>query len=197
MEHPPASARGNQRILVRYSIPFVTVAVAALFRLGLDPFLSWKAPLVFFILAILISARWGGTGPGLTATVFSVLAGAYLFMEPRFSLRVADPANLINLAFFAFAGAVVSIDPLGTKDKFKFAGEALDPQTGLYYLRARYYDPAVGRYAANLEAFLTDKRDLIENNTDALVRELRQAAPGAKQRAIQIFDRLPGVTGAV
>ena len=51
-------------------------------------------------------------------------------------------------------------------------------------------------YAANLEAFLTDKGDLIENNTDALVRELRQAAPGAKQRAIQIFDGLPGVTGA-
>ena len=38
------------------------------------------------------------------------------------------------------------IDPLGTKDKFKFAGEALDPQTGLYYLRARYYDPTVGRF---------------------------------------------------
>jgi RHS repeat-associated protein len=38
------------------------------------------------------------------------------------------------------------IDPLGTKDKFKFAGEALDPQTGLYYLRARYYDPSIGRF---------------------------------------------------
>ncbi len=38
------------------------------------------------------------------------------------------------------------LDPLGTKDKFKFASEALDPQTGLYYLRARYYDPTVGRF---------------------------------------------------
>ena len=38
------------------------------------------------------------------------------------------------------------IDALGTKDKFKFTGEALDPQTGLYYLRARYYDPAVGEF---------------------------------------------------
>jgi RHS repeat-associated protein len=38
------------------------------------------------------------------------------------------------------------IDPLGTKDKFKFTGEALDPQTGLYYLRARYYDPAVATF---------------------------------------------------
>ncbi|HEX3745808.1 MAG TPA: RHS repeat-associated core domain-containing protein [Bryobacteraceae bacterium] len=38
------------------------------------------------------------------------------------------------------------IDALGTKDKFKFTGEALDPQTGLYYLRARFYDPTVGRF---------------------------------------------------
>jgi RHS repeat-associated protein len=38
------------------------------------------------------------------------------------------------------------VDPLGTTDKFKFAGEALDAQTGLYYLRARYYDPTVGQF---------------------------------------------------
>jgi len=29
----------------------------------------------------------------------------------------------------------------GIEDKFRFTGEALDPGTGLYYLRARYYDP--------------------------------------------------------
>ena len=29
---------------------------------------------------------------------------------------------------------------------FSFAGRELDPETGLYYLRARYYDPAVGRF---------------------------------------------------
>jgi hypothetical protein len=33
-------------------------------------------------------------------------------------------------------------DPqLGTRNKFRFTGEALDPGTQLYYLRARYYDP--------------------------------------------------------
>jgi RHS repeat-associated protein len=37
-------------------------------------------------------------------------------------------------------------DSVGTKNKFRFTGEALDPGTQLYYLRARYYDPAVGRF---------------------------------------------------
>jgi len=35
---------------------------------------------------------------------------------------------------------------IGTKNKFRFTGEALDPATQLYYLRARYYDPSVGRF---------------------------------------------------
>jgi len=37
-------------------------------------------------------------------------------------------------------------DSVGTKNKFRFTGEALDPGTGLYYLRARYYDPIIGRF---------------------------------------------------
>ena len=38
------------------------------------------------------------------------------------------------------------VDPLGTRQKVKFTGEALDPQTGLYFLGTRYYDPLVGRF---------------------------------------------------
>jgi RHS repeat-associated protein len=37
-------------------------------------------------------------------------------------------------------------DTAGTKNKFRFTGQALDPGTGLYYLRRRYYDPTIGRF---------------------------------------------------
>ncbi len=40
-----------------------------------------------------------------------------------------------------------SISPAGT-DKFSFAGEIVDSPTGLVYLSARYYDPAIGRFYA-------------------------------------------------
>ena len=49
-------------------------------------------------------------------------------------------------------------------------------------------------YANNLEAFLTDRGDVIENNVRELVEQLTEAAPGAKQRAVQIFSGLTGVT---
>jgi RHS repeat-associated protein len=45
-------------------------------------------------------------------------------------------------------GNATSNGSVGMKDKFRFTGQALDPGTGLYYLRARYYDPSVGRFAA-------------------------------------------------
>ena len=49
-------------------------------------------------------------------------------------------------------------------------------------------------YASNLEAFLTDRGDVIENNVRELVEQLKEAAQGAKQRAVQIFSGLAGVT---
>jgi RHS repeat-associated protein len=46
-----------------------------------------------------------------------------------------------------WGNALLSIpDSVGTKNKFRFTGEALDPGTQLYYLRARYYDPSIGRF---------------------------------------------------
>jgi RHS repeat-associated protein len=51
-----------------------------------------------------------------------------------------------NYAYDPWGKLAVPIDPLGTKNKYKFTGEALDPGSGLQYLHARYYDSAIGRF---------------------------------------------------
>ena len=52
-------------------------------------------------------------------------------------------------AYDPWGNPLISVpDSVGTKNKFRFTGEALDPGTQLYYLRARYYDPSVGRFVA-------------------------------------------------
>jgi len=51
-------------------------------------------------------------------------------------------------------------------------------------------------YASNLEPLLTDKGELIERNVNDLCDRLSSAAPAAKERAIEIFSGLAGVTQA-
>jgi RHS repeat-associated protein len=51
-----------------------------------------------------------------------------------------------SYAYDAWGNQVLALPDVRTKNKFRFTGQALDPGTGLYYLRARYYDPSVGRF---------------------------------------------------
>ena len=63
-----------------------------------------------------------------------------------------DVVNLVNTAgvvtqsydYDAF-GVEQDPDPLDT-NHFRYCGEYLDAETGRYYLRARYYDPLIGRF---------------------------------------------------
>lgn len=48
--------------------------------------------------------------------------------------------------FDAWGNALTGKGKVGTENKFQFTGQALDPSTGLYFLRARYYDPITGTF---------------------------------------------------
>ncbi len=49
-----------------------------------------SAPVSLFLCAVMLSAWLGGVGPGLLATVLSAVAFAYYFVNPFFSLAVAE-----------------------------------------------------------------------------------------------------------
>ncbi|HJX80389.1 DUF4118 domain-containing protein, partial [Glutamicibacter sp.] len=97
-------ARRACAMVLTYSLACVSVAVALLVTLLLRP--DELVTPVFF-LAIMLSAWFGGIGPGLLAALLATLAIAYCFLPPLYSLQF-DPANVPQLLVFFLSAVLVS-----------------------------------------------------------------------------------------
>lgn len=62
-------------------------------------------------------------------------------------IQLTNTAGFPELSYFYDAWGN-SILPAPSTNSIRFAGQALDPTINLYYLRARYYDPSVGRFVS-------------------------------------------------
>jgi C4-dicarboxylate-specific signal transduction histidine kinase len=88
-----------------YGIAVLSVLVAAALSLW-PPFHLQSAPVSLFLCAVLVSALFGGSGPGLLATALSALAFYYYFLHPVHSLA-AKPGEIPRFAIFIVAALFV------------------------------------------------------------------------------------------
>src|ERR1041385_2455490 len=49
--------------------------------------------MIVFTIPIILSAYWGGLGPGLLASVLSGLGAAYLLLPPIYSFQIVSPTH--------------------------------------------------------------------------------------------------------
>jgi PAS domain S-box-containing protein len=77
-------------------------------RLVLDPVVGPHAFFIF-MLAVMAAARFGGRGPGLLATVLSVPAASYFFIEPRFTVGLPNPTTVGSIVALAVSGIAISL----------------------------------------------------------------------------------------
>jgi len=89
----------------------------------------------------------------------------------------------------AWGDALLAIpDRVGTRNKFRFSGEALDPGTGLYFMRARYLDSTVGRMlgrdllAGSLSIPTTENRYAYALNNPIRFRDPTGLVPDGEKR---------------
>jgi K+-sensing histidine kinase KdpD len=61
------------------------------------------------VTAVLISAMYGGFGPGLVATALATLSSAYFALAPQFSLRVAAPGATQRLVVFVIEAVLLNL----------------------------------------------------------------------------------------
>jgi signal transduction histidine kinase len=111
--------RRLQRIILRYGLAVVSTAVAMLFTRflrGIGD--SGVSPLLFG--AVLLSAWYGGLGPGLTATVLGSAGEAYLLLRGHAITFEAMRDHLMRVIIFG----VVSVLASSLQDALKRAADA-------------------------------------------------------------------------
>ena len=86
--------------LLRYGVAVLAVGMAFLVKLLLDPLIVQETPFLLVFGAIMISAWYGGLGPGLLATFAAGLATDYFFLPPTGSLSGFSLETVPLLVFF-------------------------------------------------------------------------------------------------
>src|SRR5690349_18784401 len=98
----------DRRALLRYAVAVESLVPALALRFSPTPILGVQLPTLTFFPAIVVSAWFGGFGPGLLTTALSCVIVLYLFVEPIGSRAISDVASGIGLALFFGFGALIS-----------------------------------------------------------------------------------------
>ncbi|MHC0061949.1 PAS domain S-box protein [Nostoc sp. UIC 10890] len=93
--------------LLHYGVAFLSVALALWATLLLNPYLT-PTPAALFFAAVMVSAWYGGLGPGLLATVLSTLAINYFFFKPLYPQNITNLNIVIPLVVFMLTAGLIS-----------------------------------------------------------------------------------------
>jgi PAS domain S-box-containing protein len=94
--------------LRRYGVAVLVSFLALLLRSLLEPLLGERAPLLVFVIPVMLSAWYGGLVPGLVATGLSGFLGTYFFVLPRGSLGVMETGDGVRVGIFFLEGFLIS-----------------------------------------------------------------------------------------
>lgn len=86
----------------------LSVVVALLAKLWLAPFIGKETPFLLFFGSVMVSAWYGGVGPGLLASVLAALAVDYFFLPPYYSLGITGSHTVVQITAFLMEGLLIS-----------------------------------------------------------------------------------------
>jgi len=106
--------RARSPRIARFGIALVAVGAATLLTFLLRPFLE-RGIFALYFAAVMASALYGGLGPGLLATVLSLLISDFFFITPTFSLAVHSADDFAQLVVFSLVALLISVLNSGIK----------------------------------------------------------------------------------
>ncbi len=118
----PRPVRSSRRL--GYAVAFGAVLGAVLLKVALGSLIGANYSFVFLFAAVLVSAWFGGLGPGLGATILCTLVALYFARTPRPGLP-AEASFYARLAIFIIEALVVSLLCGRIREREEQLGESL------------------------------------------------------------------------
>lgn len=91
-----------------YGVALAAVGVAGLITAAIMHVEQLPDPGMIFLAAVLIAALRGGLGPSIVAAVASLLVYDFFFVEPRHTLTVTKPQDVLSLITFLVVAGLTS-----------------------------------------------------------------------------------------
>lgn len=107
-------------------------AVTTLLTLPLLGVVDAANIVMIFLLAVALVAMWLGSGPAILAAFAGVALFDFFFVEPRFSMAVADAQYLITFAVMLAVALVIGQLAARLREKALLAARREDEMRGLY-----------------------------------------------------------------
>ena len=107
---PSGTAINGLQGRIAYVVGVVAVAASTLVQWMLDPYIGDSLIFSTYFAAVVVTVAYGGFWPGLFATLLSVVAADYFFIDPRQSLFVGldETAALLGIVTFIVVGLTVA-----------------------------------------------------------------------------------------
>jgi PAS domain S-box-containing protein len=93
--------------VLRYGLAVLSVTLAASIKLLLGTLTKQDTPFLLFFGAVMLSANYGGLGPGLLAVILSAVVNDYLFFTPHTFINT--PGQSLQLLLFMLEGTLITL----------------------------------------------------------------------------------------
>lgn len=107
MPHPTPIRRLRQEIPGIFLTSLLVLATSGLIYLIILEVGVTRGTVLYLIPVLIAAIRWGIVS-AIFASMCGVVASAYFFFPPLYSLTIRDPQEIINLSLYLFAAVVVS-----------------------------------------------------------------------------------------
>jgi K+-sensing histidine kinase KdpD len=168
---------GDRTVMRRYGIAFLFVALALVLTLPLQRLFVHPFLFLFFA-AVMASAWYGSTGPGLLAVLLSTVVVDYFFVQPLYSFAVnaTEVAYLVAFVACAMVASWVSAVKREAEQELREARDQLEIR--------------VAERTAELEKTIEELR---ENEQQRILLDSEKSALSDKLEARKIVERAKGI----